>query len=98
MDRSAVNDDFPGRRTIDACDHVDKRGFPAAGFPDDGNKFPSLHLYVDAVDRCEITRRCFINLTKVFDLDQRLSGVFRWHMPSLLELAQITYIKLLKQL
>src|SRR6266508_6663721 len=56
IDGRAVNHDLSGRGTIYACDHINESGFSASRFPNDGNKFPSLHFHIDAVHSREITR------------------------------------------
>src|SRR5215212_2048699 len=85
MDRCSVDHDLPGRGSVDTCDHINKGRFSTAGFPDNGDEFPSLHFDIDAVDCREITRWRFVNLAKIFDLNQWLSGVVRCHVPSVLE-------------
>jgi hypothetical protein len=72
MGRLAIDDDLSRRETINACDHVDKCGFATPRLSDYGDKFPSLHFHVDAVDSREIASRRLVNLTKVFDLNQWL--------------------------
>jgi len=39
MNPCAVDIDLTGGRAINACDHVQQRGFAAAGFANDTDKF-----------------------------------------------------------
>src|SRR5258706_1185660 len=79
MQRRAANHDLSRSRAIDAGYHVDERRFAAAGFPDDGDKFPLLHFHVDVFHSSEVTCRCFIYFYKILDLDQRLILFFWGH-------------------
>jgi hypothetical protein len=53
MQRFAPRPDLTRRRPVDAGEHIQQRGFTAAGFPDHGPEFPRWDREDDAVQRLQ---------------------------------------------
>ena len=59
VDGRAVDEDLAARGPVDAGDHVDERGFAAAGFADHGDELAGADAQVDVAQGNELADRAF---------------------------------------
>jgi len=63
---------FAGRGTVDAGDHIDQGGLPAARPPDDADKFTAPDLQINGFQGVIIARRGLEIFVHMMQFDQRL--------------------------
>ena len=62
MNGRAADKDLARGGPVDAGDHVDQRGFAAARFADDGDKFAAINFQIDILQGGEIPGGAAISL------------------------------------